>query len=172
MSWDRNTWLKCQLATETACKSSLFYDFLSLFPPLIAVVVSQGEGPEVDWGGAGWTGFQCWTTNISHQPPCAENPRTELCTLLSARHKLGGDSWTVGTAPPTRRTSSFSVTTLETWRSADAPPSSSSISEKLEFCPRWARDRSESEVDAGCRVVLPVWSDTQEFELWTLYPWG
>lgn len=80
-----------------------------------------GGGAWSGRGEAGWTGFQCWTTNISHQPPCAENPRTELCTLLSARHKLGGDSWTVGTAPPTRRTSSFSVTTLETWRSADAP---------------------------------------------------
>lgn len=37
---------------------------------------------------SGWTGFQCWTTNISHQPT-AEPPRPALCTLPLAWHTPG-----------------------------------------------------------------------------------
>ncbi|KAI9518348.1 hypothetical protein NQZ68_038216 [Dissostichus eleginoides] len=35
-------------------------------------------------GGSGWTGFQCWTTNISH------HPSVEPISVLLAWHKLRG----------------------------------------------------------------------------------
>ena len=58
-------------------------------------------------------------TSLSHLPT-VEPPSQSLCTLLSARHKPGGQNPTAKTLvviPPTGGTKSSSpITTLETWR--------------------------------------------------------
>ena len=92
---------------------SLTLCVFSLFPHPVLWLQYHREG--LRW--SGWTGFQCWTTNISVPSAHCGAPQP---IPLSARHKPRGQNTTAKTLvviPPAGGTKSSSpITTLETWR--------------------------------------------------------
>ncbi len=93
--------------------------FCSRYPLIVWLLLkSYREG--LKW--SGWTWFQCWTTNISHQPTVKPPASTLLSpvslakTWRKALKQMKNTTYeTPAVVPPTGRAKSSFLTTLETW---------------------------------------------------------